>query len=76
MRGHVVLIIFRQKIWFWDRLVFKLLTVKVTTTKNYFQHYDIGIKLYLPHHTCHSNGAFPHSHANLRSLAFNEEALF
>ena len=44
MKDHEALFAFWQKISFWDSPVFMLSTLKATTIKIYFLHYEIGIK--------------------------------
>ena len=67
MKGHIVLI---KKHGFETALLFcfTLLTLKVGTTKTYFQHYDLDIKsIYMLHYMCHWTGTFQQGYAYLRS---------
>ena len=53
MKGHVGLITFPVKTWFWEILVFMLLAIKIATSKTCFRHFHTSIKtsftaFYLP----------------------------
>ena len=76
MKDHEALFAFWQKISFWDSPVFMLSTLKATTIKIYFLHYEIGIKRYVLHHTWHFTRTFPQSYTYIRSLVFMKLTTF